>query len=144
MDKPLLLKICVANPMSDISEIDKVYMDIVNNVGSAEFYQLDRSKVTGAAIEFVAILTSSSAIATIAKIVYEIWKKHKQDGDLYVAVNPEKGIQIMISEKTSAVELQIFQEKINAIYRTEPINALDENLLTEVKKERIWLKLKKS
>ena len=144
MDKPLLLKICVANPTSDKPEIDKVYSDIVNTIDGTDFYELNRSKVTAAAIEFVAILTSVSAIATIAKVVYDLWKKHNKDGDLYVSVNPEKGIQIMISEKTSAAEIECFQEKINEFYRSEPIGEMDENLLAEFKRERIWLKLKKS
>jgi len=48
----LILKISVANPKSPSSEVDDVYNAIENKLKSGECYRLDRSKVTGAAIEF--------------------------------------------------------------------------------------------
>ena len=86
MENPLMLKISVAIP-PNLEEAIVVYRAIGENVEeNAQCYRLDETKVTAAAIEFVVILSSAAAIATIANALYQIWKDHKENGQLYVAV----------------------------------------------------------
>jgi len=128
------------NPPS--SEVDDVYNAIENKLKSGECYRLDRSKVTGAAIEFIVILTSAAAVATIANFLYQIWKDHKDKGQLYVAVDPDKDVHIMISENTSEIEIEEFQRKINKIYASGQMSQLDRKIIEEIKYRKIWMKKK--
>lgn len=140
MAKPLILKISVADPRVSGEEVDKVYGYIENNLKSAECYRLDRSKVTAAAIEFIAILRDVAAVATIADFLFNVWKYNKDKGKLYVAVDPEKGIQIMISDHTSKIEIEEFQRKTNLANAEGQMNNMDKELLEEIKSQRIWVR----
>lgn len=139
MRKSLVLKISVANP-SSIEGADDVYASIENGLESAECYRLDRSKVTAAAIEFVVILTSAAAIATIANFLYNVWKDQRDKGQLYVCVNPD--VQIMIKNKTAMIEIEEFQSKVNQTHKTGQQIPMDKEILDEINQRRIWIKTK--
>lgn len=142
MANPLLLKISVANSKVSSKDVDKIYEDIERNLEGAQCYHLDRTKVTAAAIEFVAILTSAAAIATIANVLYQVWKRHRDEGQLYVAVDPSGGVQIMISEGTAKVEIEELQKKINRVHASGQLTQMDQEMLEEIKRRRIWIRTK--
>jgi len=135
------LKISVADP-SPSAKVDDVYRDIESSLNDSECYRLDGSKVTAAAIEFVVILLSAAAIATIANFLYNVWKDHRDKGQLYVAVDPDKDIQIMISENTSEIEIEDFQRKINRVQSSGKVTQMDQDILEEIKRKRIWIRTK--
>ena len=124
LKNPLMLKISVANPPRS-EEVDDVYEAIENKVEGAECYRLNVSGVTAAAIEFLLILSSVANVATIAGLLYQIWKDHKEKGQLYVAVDPDRDVQIMISDRTSEVEIEEFQRKINRIHASGQMTQMD-------------------
>lgn len=138
MSKPLLLKISVANPTSP--ESDSVYSTIENGLKDAECYRLGRSKVTAAAIEFLVILTSAAAVATIANFLYNVWKDNRDKGELYIAIDPDSNTQIMISGKTIEVEIEDFQRKIDMVQRSDKVIQMDQELLDEIRRKRIWIR----
>jgi len=138
---PLILKISVANP-SFSAKVDDVYRDIENSLEGVECYRLDSSKVTAAAIEFVVVLSSVAAVATIANFLYNIWKDHRDKGQLYVAIDPDRGVQIMISESTSEVEIEEFQRKINKVQVSGQLTKMDQEMLEEIKRKQVWIRTK--
>jgi len=77
---------------------------------------LDRSKVTAAAIEFVVILSSAAAIATIANFLYNVWKDNRDKGHL--------------------------QRRINNIQASGQLTQMDHEILEEIKQKRIWIRTK--
>jgi hypothetical protein len=137
--KPLVLKISVANP-SSVEGADDVYASIENGLEGAECYRLDRSKVTAAAIEFVVILSSAAAIATIANFLYNVWKDNRDKGHLYVYLNPD--VQIMIEGQTSMIEIEEIQRRINNIQASGQLTQMDHEILEEIKQKRIWIRTK--
>ncbi len=141
MTNQLILKISVANPVKSSKETDEVYKTIENSIEGAQTFRLDRSKVTAAAIEFISILTATGAIAEIASLLYTIWKDHRDKGSLYVSVDSPK-IEIMISSKTTEIEIEEFQRKINKFVESGQITDFDKEILEEIKHRRIWIKTK--
>lgn len=141
MRNPLLLKICVANPSSG-AKVDEVYRAIEDHLENAQCYRLDRSKVTAAAIDFVVILSSAAAITTIASFLYRIWKDHRDKGELFVTIDPDKGVQIMITDGTSEIEIEDFQKEINKNRKSNQLTKMDEDILEEIKRKRYWIRTK--
>jgi len=123
-----------------LAEANEVYKAIEDGLEKAECYRLDSSKVTAAAIEFVVILTSAAAIATIANFLYNVWKDNRDKGQLYVYVNPD--VQIMIKNKTAMIEIEEFQSNVNQAQKTGQQIPMDQEIFDEIKQRRIWIKTK--
>jgi hypothetical protein len=140
--KPFVLKVSVANSGSS-EEAESVYEAIQENLKDAECYRLrPLDGFGGAAIDFVAILQSAAAIAGIANFVYNVWKNHRKNGQLYVCVDPERGVQIMITDQTTEIEIEEFQKKINSVVASGCLNRMDAEILEDIKRRRIWIKTK--
>lgn len=141
LTKSLIVKICLADSASKNAP-DEVYTAIESNPKIEECYRLDGTKVTAAAIDFVAIIASIGAISEIVNLFYQIWKDHKDKGKLYVGINPNRGIQLLISKDTTENDLQEFQQKIIAELKNTELNSIDKQLLLEIKETRYWIKTK--
>ena len=137
----LILKICVANPKSGVN-VNEVYQDISKNLENSQSYLLDSSQVSGAAIELVVLVSGVAAIVTIADFLWKMWEKHKEKGQLYITIDPEKRVNIMISDQTTEKEIQEFQKKIDDYFESGEINKMDEEILYEVENTKIWKKIK--
>lgn len=46
----------------------------------------------------------------------------------------------MISENTSEIEIEEFQRKINRMHESGQMTQMDEEILEEMKRRRIWIK----
>jgi len=55
---------------------------------------------------------------------------------LYVTVNPDKDVHIMISESTSQIEIEEFQRKINRRYASGQMLQIDQKIIEEKNAEK--------
>jgi len=141
MTNHLVLKICVANPPFG-TKVDTVYDVIEKSIEQAEAYRLNRSKVTGAAVELTLVLQATATVATVANLLYNIWKNHKDKGQLYVAADAENRIDIMITETTTKKDLEDFQEKLVKLASSEREVEIYQETMDEVKRTRLWIRTK--
>ena len=72
MGKQLALEIAVANSTSGF-EVSEVYDALEKELPEAEIYRLDSSKVSAAAIEFIALIGVLGSVATIANLLWYIY-----------------------------------------------------------------------
>jgi hypothetical protein len=141
MENEPLLKISVVNVTSR-KKASEIYRTIEHDLRFKACYQLDGSKVTAAAIDFVAVIATVGAFAEIASFLYQLWKDHKEECQLFVAINPDKNVQILISQDTTEKEIQEFQNKINIELNNNQLNSFDKELLFEIKEKKYWIKMK--
>jgi len=141
MENPLVLLLCVADPRPGAA-VDAIYNTIEENIESAEIYRLDRSKVTFAAVEMIVILSAAASVATVVSLLYQIWKDHRDKGNLYVGADPKGDIQQMISDKTSDNEIEEFQTKLTKLRKSDRSGQIYEETVLEVRHSKAWRKTK--
>jgi hypothetical protein len=84
MTSPIPIKIALANLGGSV-DVDEIYQYIESNSNDLETYELDSSKVTAAAIDYIAILNAAGSVASLASLLWMAYEKYilpkKQDNE---------------------------------------------------------------
>lgn len=54
------------------------YAELLQRIGDATHYELDRSQVTAAAFEWVIVISGASAIVNIVRVIWEVLKERRK------------------------------------------------------------------
>jgi len=93
MTSPIAIKIALAN-LSDEIDTEEIYQYIESNSNDLETYQLDSTKVTAAAIDYIAILSIVGSIASTASLLWMAYEKFiarkrqkNSDAGIYIVIH---------------------------------------------------------
>lgn len=147
--KELPLMITVANAENS-QMADEVYANIerqLEDFPNAECYRLEGGPNTRAAIDFVAVLSIASGIASIASLVWTAYdfmrKRHKRTADsfLYVVLDPSKGIEWRLGKDILDREVFIkdFEAKVRA-YVGNGEGQASQTFISEVRASELWIR----
>ncbi len=150
MDKQLALMVTVVNPTYGL-EVSEVYDELEKQLPGAEIYCLDSSKVTAAAIEFIALLSVVGSVASIAGVLWYVYdtkirpKKKGQDDTcgLYIVIDPEMGLHWWIGKDFLDKNefIRDFTIKVEKYMRMERSGEIYERIKFEVCGD-IWIRRK--
>jgi len=61
-----------------------------------------------AAIDWNILIFSAQLVEPVIRIIYMVWKDRRRNSSLYLGIDPEKDLQIMIDVDTSEADVTVF------------------------------------
>ncbi|MFN3654851.1 MAG: hypothetical protein ACK4TO_05940 [Candidatus Nitrosotenuis sp.] len=108
----MFFQISVANIVKMEDDLSFLYDKFEENFENCRAF---RGKASAAAIDqrIEFIVNDDSDIEKITNALYYIWKFYMDRCELYIAVEPEKDAQIMLTKNTTPTDLKNFVEEVD-------------------------------
>jgi len=152
MESSLAIKIALANTGHDVNP-NEVYNYIESNSKEIEAYQLDSTKVTAAAIDYILLLSAVGSAASIASLLWMAYdkfiapkKKHNATAGLYIVIHlsDKERIEFWIGNTHIAKDefIKEFTSKVTTFRNTKEARKEFEATKQQVSRSGNWIKRK--
>ena len=153
MSKEIILAGALANVHHQVSNDDLLEF-LVENIPDSDFYKIKQSGIMGAALDWLAIISATASVITIATILWNAYKKFikpliknnpKSNAGLFIQLKNENGdsIQFMIDKKYKNRE--IFLNEFIESYKQIIVCPTKKGIassIKEIRNSKRWIKIK--
>jgi hypothetical protein len=152
MESAVPIKIALAN-VGDLADPGEIFKFIETGSTDLETYELDGSKVTAAAIDYLAILSAVGSVASVASLLWMAYEKFiasrkrpESDAGLYIVISltEHEHIEFWIGKTHKDREkfIKEFTVKVTAFRKTRQAQKELEEMKRDIARSGVWKKRK--